>query len=112
MKLIFEPKAFKPYKLSFAEIKEQEKFIEENLRKGYIKYSKSPMASPFFFVAKKDRKLRLCQDYRYLNKHTIRNAYLIPNVQSILDKSRESKYFTAMDVRLRYNNIRIRKQDR
>jgi len=112
MKLIFEPKAFKPYKLSFAEIKEQEKFIEENLRKGYIKYSKSPMASPFFFVAKKDGKLRLCQDYRYLNKHTIRNAYLIPNVQSILNKSRESKYFTAMDVRLRYNNIRIRKQDR
>jgi len=87
MKLIFEPKAFKPYKLSFAEIKEQEKFIEENLRKGYIKYSKSPMASPFFFVAKKDGKLRLCQDYRYLNKHTIRNAYLIPNVQSILNKS-------------------------
>jgi len=53
----FEPKAFKPYKLSFAEIKEQEKFIEENLQKEYIKYSKSPMASPFFFVAKKDGKL-------------------------------------------------------
>jgi len=57
MKLTFEPKAFKPYKLSFAEIKKQEKFIEENLQKEYIKHSKSPMASPFFFVAKKDGKL-------------------------------------------------------
>jgi len=57
MKLTFKPKAFKLYKLSFAEIKEQEKFIEENLQKGYIKHSKSLMASLFFFVAKKDGKL-------------------------------------------------------
>jgi len=69
------------------------------------------MASSFFFVAKKDGKLRPCQDYRYLNEHTIKNAYPIPNVQTILDKLCGSKYFTAMDVRLRYNNIRIRKQD-
>jgi len=68
MKPTFEPKAFKPYKLSFAEIKEQKKFVEENLRKGYIKHSKSPMASLFFFVAKKDRKLQPYQDYCYLNK--------------------------------------------
>jgi len=70
------------------------------------------MALPFFFVAKKDGKLRPCQDYRYLNEHTIKNTYPIPNVQSILDKLRGSKYFTAMDVQLGYNNIRIRKQDR
>jgi len=70
----FEPKAFKPYKLSFAEIEEQKKFIEENLQKGYIKPSKSPMTSPFFFVAKKDGKLRPCQDYQYLNNNTIKNA--------------------------------------
>jgi len=56
------------------------------------------MASSFFFVAKKDGKLQLCQDYRYLNEHTIKNAYPIPNVQSILDKLQRSKYFTAMDV--------------
>ena len=79
-KLTFEPKAFKLYKLSFAEIKEQEKFVKENLWKGYIKHSKSPMALPFFFVAKNDGKLGPCQDYRYLNEHTIKNAYPIPNV--------------------------------
>jgi len=69
------------------------------------------MASPFFFVAKKDEKLRPYQDYHYLNEYTIKNAYLIPNVQTILDKLQGSKYFTAMDVRLGYNNIRIQKQD-
>jgi len=57
MKPIFKPKAFKFYKLSFAEIKEQENFVEENLQKGYIRHSKSPIASPFFFMAKKDKKL-------------------------------------------------------
>ena len=111
MKPTFESKAFKPYKLSFAEIKEQEKFVEENLQKEYIKHSKSLMTLPFFFMAKKDRKLRPYQDYCYLNKHTIKNAYLIPNVQSILDKLQKSKYFTIMDVQLRYNNIHIWKQD-
>ena len=57
IKPIFQPKAFKPYKLFFAEIKEQEKFVKENLQKGYIKHSKSLIASPFFFVAKKNGKL-------------------------------------------------------
>ena len=56
------------------------------------------MASPFFFVAKKDGKLRPCQNYRYLNEHTIKNTYPIPNVQSILDKLQGSKYFTVMDI--------------
>ena len=65
----------------------------------------------FFFVAKKDRKLWLCQNYRYLNKHTIKNTYPIPNVQSILDKLQGSKYFTIIDIWLRYNNICIQKQD-
>jgi len=69
------------------------------------------MALFFFFMARKDRKLQLYQDYCYLNEHTIKNAYPIPNIQSILDKLWESKYFTAMDIWLRYNNIHIQKQD-
>ena len=70
------------------------------------------MASPFFFVAKKDGKLRPCQDYRYLNNNTVKNAYPIPGIQTILDKLRGSKYFTVLDVRLGYNNVRIQKKDR
>ena len=51
------------------------KWLDEELRKGYITESKSPYASPFFFIKKKDGKLRLVKDYRKLNKHTIQNTY-------------------------------------
>jgi hypothetical protein len=57
MKKGFEPKSFKNYNLTLAEQLELDKFLKENLKKGYIQPSQSPMASPFFFVSKKDGKL-------------------------------------------------------
>ena len=63
MKEGFEPKAFKNYNLTPEEQVELDAFLKENLEKGYIRQSESPMASPFFFVKKKDGKLRPCQDY-------------------------------------------------
>src|ERR1700678_4264630 len=107
----FEPKLFKSYNLTPEEQIEQDKFIKENLEKGYIRPSQSPMASPFFFVKKKDGKLRPCQDYRYLNDFTIKNAYPLPLISEIMDKLKGAKYFTKLDVRWRYNNIRIKKGD-
>ena len=71
----FEPKSFKTYNLTPEEQKELDKWLKENLEKGYIRPLQSPMASPFFYVKKKDRRLRPCQDYRYLNDWTIKNAY-------------------------------------
>ncbi len=59
----FIPKEFLPYKLTITEEKKLDKFLEENLAKGYIRPSKSLMASPFFFIAKKNGKLQPCQDY-------------------------------------------------
>jgi hypothetical protein len=69
------------------------------------------MASPFFFVKKKDGKLRPCQDYRYLNEWTIKNAYPLPLISEIMDKLKGAKYFTKFDVRWGYNNIRIKEGD-
>ena len=69
------------------------------------------MASPFFFVKKKDGKLRPCQDYRYLNDWTIKNAYPLPLISEIMDKLKGAKYFTKLDVRWGYNNVRIKKGD-
>ena len=66
------------------------------------------MASPFFFVKKKDGKLRPCQDYWYLNDWTIKNAYPLPLISDIMDKLKGLKYFTKLDVHLGYNNIRIK----
>ena len=69
------------------------------------------MASPFFFVAKKDGSLRPCQDYWRLNEGTVKNAYPLPLISELLDKLKGAKYFTKLDVRWGYNNIRIRDGD-
>ena len=90
---------------------ELDKFLKENLDKGYIRPSQSPMASPMFFIAKKDKKLWPCQDYRYLNQWMIKNAYPLPLINEILDKLKGAKYFTKFDVRWGYNNVRIKKGD-
>ena len=68
-----------------------DKFLKENLEKGYIRPSQFPMASPFFFVDKKDGKLRPCQDYRYLNEHTVKNAYPLSLIMELLDKLKGAK---------------------
>jgi len=112
LKTDFIPKDCKIYPLSPEEQKEQDRFLEGNLRKGYIRPSKSPMASPFFFVSKKDsKKVRPCQDYRCLNKRTIKNAYPLPWVDKLLDKLKEAKCFTKLDLRWGYNNVQIKEDD-
>ena len=89
-----------------------EEFLEENLQKGYIRLSKSPNASPFFFISKKESmKLRPCQDYRHLNEGTIKNAYPLPQVDDLLNKLKGAKHFTKLDLRWGYNNVRIKEGD-
>ncbi|GLB42450.1 putative chromo (CHRromatin Organisation MOdifier) domain containing protein [Lyophyllum shimeji] len=105
------PFTSKIYPLSRDEQKQLDEFIEEHLRSGRIRPSKSPIASPFFFVKKKDGSLRPVQDYRRLNDITIKNRYPLPLVSEIIDKLRGAKYFTKFDVRWGYNNIRIREGD-
>ena len=67
----FTPKIAKVYALNPTEMEMCKSFVKEHLKTGRIVSSKFPQASPFFFVPKKDRTLRPCQDYRYLNSHTI-----------------------------------------
>ena len=93
------------YPLTVTEQEKLDEFLEENLAKGYIRPSKSPMASPFFFVDKKDGKLRPCQDYRALNEGTIKNTYPLPLISELIDKLKGAKYFTKLDVRWGYNNV-------
>jgi hypothetical protein len=102
---------FKNYNLTPAEQLKLDKFLKENLEKGYIRPSQSQMASPFFFVSKKNGKLRPCQDYRYLNDWTVKNSYPLPLISEIMDKLKGAKYFTKLDVRWGYNNVQIRKGD-
>ena len=69
------PRKRKVYPLSREEREEMCKFIQEQLRKGYIRPLKSPQMAPVFFVGKKDGKKRMVQNYRYLNEWTIKNNY-------------------------------------
>ena len=107
-----EPKLnCKVYPLSKDEQEQLDVFLEENLRTGRIRPSKSPMASPFFFIKKKDGKLRPIQDYRRLNDITIKNRYPLPLISELTDSLKNAKYFTKLDVRWGYNNVRIKKGD-
>jgi hypothetical protein len=69
------------------------------------------MASPFFFVKKKDGALRPVQDYRKLNEMTIKNSYPIPLIDELVDKICGAKIFSKLDIHWGYNNVRIREGD-
>ena len=100
------------YPMSPGEQEKLDKFINENFCKKYIRLSKFPQASPFFFISKKDSgKLRPCQDYWRLNDWTIKNAYPLPHVGNLLDKLKGAKYYTKFDLRWGYNNVRIKEGD-
>src|ERR1700678_660397 len=69
------------------------------------------MASPFFFIKKKDGKLRPFQDYRRLNEGTVRNTYPLPLISELVDQLKGAKYFPKLDVQGAYNNVRIKEGD-
>ena len=99
------------YPLSREEREEVREFVKEQLRKGYIRPSKSPQTALVFFVGKKDGKKRMVQDYRYLNEWMIKNNYPLPLISDVLENIGMKKLFTKMDLRWGYNNMRIKKGD-
>lgn len=105
------PKPAKLYPLSPKERNSLDEWIDEELRKGYIRPSKSPVAAPFFFVKKHDGGLRPCMDYRALNDITIKNQYSIPRISDLIDSLSQASIFTKIDLRWGYNNVRIREGD-
>jgi hypothetical protein len=87
------------------------KFLQEQEAKGYIRPSISPYASPFFFIQKKDSKLRPVQDYQHINDITISNQYPLPLITDLLTDLSSAKIFTKLDVKDGSNNIRIKQGD-
>ena len=78
---------------------------------GRIIPSKSPQVAPFFFIPKKDGSLCPCQDYQYLNSHTVQNAYPLPLIPELINDMKDSTLFTKFDICWGYNNIRIREMN-
>jgi transposase InsO family protein len=95
------------YNMSQNELKSLKEYLDDLLSKGYIRPSNSPYGSPVLFAKKKDGSLRLCVDYRRLNAITIRDKYAIPNMTGLLDRLTNAKYFTKIDLRWGYHQIRI-----
>ena len=81
------------------------------LEKGYIRPSKSPWGAPVLFVKKKDGILRLCVDYRELNKITVKNQYPVPGIDDLFDQLRGAKAFSKINLRSGYHRLRIKEED-
>ena len=94
----FVPKEGKIYPLSRVEREEVQKFVKDQLKKGYIRLLKSPQTLPVFFVPKKDGKKRMVQDYRYLNSWMVKKNYLLPLISDLIDSIGKKKMFTKIDL--------------
>lgn len=99
------------YRMSEAELAELRKQLEELLAKGYIRPSVSPFGAPVLFVRKKTGELRLCVDYRMLNRITVKNRYPLPRIDDLLDRLNGAKYFSKLDLASGYHQIRVREED-
>ena len=106
-----QPPFGKLYQMSPNELSELQKYLQENLSKGFVRASSSPAGAPVLFVKKKDGSLRLCVDYRKLNEVTIKNRHPLPLINESLAQLAGAQYFTKMDLRGAYNLIRIAEGD-
>ena len=88
------PILFTPYRMAPAELRELKAQLQELLEKGFIRPSVSPWGAPVLFVKKKDGTLRLCIDYRQLNRITIKNRYPLPRIDDLFDQLKGAKVFS------------------
>ena len=94
----FVPRKGKVYLLLRKEKEKVPEFISKQLRKEYIRPSKLPQTVLVFFVEKKNSKKRMVQNYRYLNKWTIKNNYSLPLILDIIENINTKKVFTKMNL--------------
>ncbi|KAH0602269.1 uncharacterized protein H6S33_009843, partial [Morchella sextelata] len=99
------------YSLSEVELKVLREYLDKMLRLGKIRPSKSPAGAPILFVKKKDGSLRLCVDYRGLNRVSIKNRYPLPLMDELRDRVAGAVIFSKIDLKEGYNLIRIKDGD-
>ena len=105
------PISIAPYRMAPAENVELRKQLQELMEKGFIRPSTSPWGAPVLFVKKHDGSLRLCVDYRQLNRVTIKNKYPLPRIDELFDQLGGSRYFSKIDLRSGYHQLRVREED-
>ena len=99
------------HRMAPVELQELKVQIQELLDKGFIRPSTSPWGTPVLFSEKKDKTLRLCIDYRQLNKVTIKNRYPLPRINNLFDQLRGARAYFKIDLRTGYHQLRVREAD-
>jgi hypothetical protein len=100
-----------PYRMAPAEMAELKNQLQELMERGFVRPSVSPWGAPVLFVKKKDGSMRLCIDYRQLNKVTIKNRYPLPRIDDLFDQLQGATVFSKIDLRSGYHQLRIRDED-
>ncbi|WRX14045.1 hypothetical protein QQP08_006532 [Theobroma cacao] len=106
-----QPISMPLYRMKLAELKELREQLQYLINKGFIHPSGSPWGVLVLFVKKKDGSLKLCIDYQQLNKVTIKNKYPLPRIDELFDQLQGAQCFSMFDLRSRYHQLRIRKED-
>ncbi|XP_052206818.1 uncharacterized protein LOC127811150 [Diospyros lotus] len=106
-----DPISIPSYRMAPAELRELKSQLQDLLDKGFIQLSMSPWGAPILFVKKKDGSLRMCIDYRQLNKVTIKNKYPLPRIDELFDQLQGARVFSKIDLRSGYYQLRIKKED-
>ncbi|XP_073057258.1 uncharacterized protein [Primulina eburnea] len=96
-----------PYRMAPAELKELKEQLQDLLEKGYIRPSMSPWGAPVLFGKKKDGSMRMCIDYRQLNRVTVKNKYPLPRINDLFDQLQGNSVYSKIDLRSGYHQLRF-----
>lgn len=105
------PVSMAPYRMSASELAELKKQLEDLLEKKFVRPSVSPWGAPVLLVKKKEGSMRLCIDYRQLNKVTIKNKYPLRRIDDLMDQLVGACVFSKIDLRSGYHQIRVKDVD-
>ena len=100
-----------PYRMAPKELKELKMQLQELLDRCFIRPSVSPWGAPVLFVKKKDGTMRMCIDYRQLNKLTVKNKYPLPRIDDLFDQFRGASVFSKIDLRSVYYQLKVKEED-
>src|SRR4030042_245803 len=106
-----KPVSMAPYRMSASELAELKKQLEDLLDKKFVRPSVSPWGAPVLLVKKKDGSMRLCVDYRQLNKVTTKNRYPLPRIDDLMDQLVGAYVFSKIDLRSGYHQIKVKDED-